>query len=554
MAPLQTDPELRLLTEANGNAKYAPVIVVKQSANGDDTAAAQAALDKCRDAGGGEVVIPYTGTDWRFNKLTISRNTTFRCQPGVVIKRKGNSYGITNIVPGVNPLKDNADPYSGHGNIQILGGTWDGNIVSESYLPSGFNLFYLVAARGVVIEDVTVRDMVTNHCVDLNGVTGVEIRRCRFLGYKDATVDASRSYVEAIQCSQNMDDSSPAYYPMLGTPSSDITVENNTFGASGTPGTQAYPAGFGTHSSSNDPLTNTITIRNNKFNGQTFGAVVGYTYNNVKVYGNTFTGCAYGVKANNFTTGKTWNKATNTWTTGGPTRQQTAGFSVTDNDFIDTVTTDVSILGTNADVNGYWAACTDITVANNRMKATTAAKRTGNNVRLLLCNDGVAANNKCFNSADGILIDSCADIGVQGNKVTNTTAYGIKVTKTAGTPTGSTATYSSDIRVTGNSTRKTGTHGIGILTIYGFSCVGNKVMDWGYTNPGGNGILVQTSDQGLIATNELFATAAGLSAGISVGGTSTNVAITPNNRVSKPDGAKVAFTGTGVTYGTLQYP
>ena len=415
----QDTSQLKLLTKANDSKKFAAAIVVRQSTNGDDTAAAQAALEACRVAGGGEVVIPYTGKVWRFRKLTISRNTTFRCAPGVVIKRKGKSYGFTNLVPGVNPLKDNADPYSGHGNIKILGGVWDGNILSEPYLPAGFNLFYFVGARGIVIEDVTVRDMVTNHCVDLDGVTGVEIRRCRFLGYKDGTADASRGYVEAIQCSQNTDASSPAYYPMLGTPSSRITVENNTFGASGTPGTRAYPAGFGTHYSSNDPLTNTITIRNNKFNGQTFAAVVGYTYNNVKVTGNTFTGCVIGVKANNFTNGKTWNKTKNAWIKGGPTRKETVGFSVTDNDFINTVATDVSILGTTRDAKGYWAACAGITIANNRMKATTTKKRTGNNIRLLLCKNGIVANNQCSNSAHGIRVESCVNIDVHGNKVTN---------------------------------------------------------------------------------------------------------------------------------------
>jgi hypothetical protein len=192
-------------------------------------------------------------------------------------------------------------------------------------------------------------------------------------------------------------------------------VENNTFGASGTRGTRAYPAGFGTHSSSNDPLTNTITIRNNKFNGQNFGAVVGYTYNNVKVTGNTFTGCGIGVRANNFTNGKTWNKRKNAWIKGGPTRKETSGFIVTDNDFINTVTTDVSILGTNRDAKGYWAACAGITIANNRMKATTTKKRTGSNIRLLLCKNGVVANNKCCNGAKGILVQSSANIAVHGN-------------------------------------------------------------------------------------------------------------------------------------------
>ena len=536
------------------NGKFAPVIVVKQSSSGDDTTAAQGALDVCRDAGGGEVVIPYTGTDWRFNKLTISRNTIFRCQPGVIIKRKGNSYGITNIVPAVNPLKDNTDPYSGHGNIQILGGTWDGNIVSESYLPAGFNLFYLAGARDILIEGVTVRDMVTNHCVDVNGISNLTVRRCRFLGYKDATVDASRGYVEAIQCSQNMDDSSPNFYPMLGTPSKNILVDHCTFGASGTVGTIPYPAGFGTHSSSNDPLTNNITIRSCTFEGQGFAAIPSYTYNNIKIIGNTFTGCAYGLKHSNFTTGKTWDKTNNVWITGGATRATTTGIVFAQNVLIDTVTTDVSALGTNADGGGFWGTVNDINIHDNKCLATTTTKRTGQNIRVLLGKTVRVHDNDCYNGQIGVLIDSCVNVNNHDNYVDTTQTYGIQHTYGI-TPPGKDATYPAANRIVNNHIANAGSHGIGNNTLSGSVVEGNTVDDWGRVTPGGNGILTSGTNGSLVNGNRIRTTFTGLGAAIATATTNTsNVNVTYTNKITKPDGVMVAMgTGTGNVYGNMTY-
>lgn len=521
-----------------------------------DTVKTQAALDKCRDAGGGEVFLPLQtfGQPYLMGKLTIYRNTTLRCAPGVIIKRKGNSYGVTNLVGGTNPLADNADPYSGHGNIKIIGGTWDGNIITESYLPAGFNLFYFVGARDIVIEDVTVRDMVTNHCIDINGVSNIVIRKCRFAGYKDATTDASRGYVEAIQCSQNMDDSSAAYYPMVGTPSKNILVDHCTFTASGTPGTIAYPAGFGTHSSSNDPLTNNVTIRGCTFEGQGFAAIASYTYNNIKIIGNTFTGCAYGLKVSNFTTGKTWDKVNNVWITGQATRATTSGIVFAENVLIDTVNTDVSILGTNADAGGFWGTCNDVNVHDNIMKATTATKRTNHNIRVLLGKNVRVHDNDCESAQIGILIDSCVNANTHDNRIYNTQTYGIQHTKGTTLP-GTDAKYAAANRIVNNHIEGAGSHGIGNNSLYFSTVEGNTVIDWGRVTPAGNGILTSGTDGSLVSGNNVRTQYTGLGSAIAVATTATtNVAVTLDNRIVKPDGQLVAM-GAGVnnTYGNLTY-
>lgn len=549
----QDDPALRLLTEANGSAKFAPALVVKQSSNGDDTAPAQAALDKCRDAGGGEVVIPYTGTTWRLGKLTIYRNTTLRCQPGVVIKRKGTTYGFTNYDPAINPLTDNADPYSGHGNIKIIGGTWDGNL-SETYVAAGFDFGYFIAGRGFTFDGMTIKDTLTNHAFDLNGVADVVIRDCNFLGFKDTTVAQTANYVEAIQYSQNLDEAMPGANNMLGAPSTNLTIDNCVFGPSGTAGTQSWPTGFGNHTSSNDSLSNDITITGNTFNGQTFAGLALYTYNDARVIGNRFSGCAFGIKGTNLSTGKKWNKTTGAWDTGLGLRMETRGLVISGNYFVDTTNTDVSVLGTMGDAGGFWATCNDITISGNIMKATTTAKRTSQNIRLLLCKDAIIANNQCNNASEGILVDTCPNVGVQGNRVNNTALYGIRMVK-SNTPPGTDATYATNNRASGNTVTSAGTHGIGMITLYFCNVVGNTVQDWGTVTAASNGILVNSSTNGgLVSSNSVRATATGLGGGIALGSTVTNVAVTYDNRIVKADG-QIIFIGTGAgnTYGNLVY-
>ncbi|MHA7145426.1 hypothetical protein ACX80U_11985 [Arthrobacter sp. TmT3-37] len=549
--------DLRAMVSLLGSSAIAevPAIVVEQSSAVNHTSDVQAALNIARDAGGGEVVVPYTGQDWCIGKLTIYKNTTLRCAPGVVMKRSGDTYGLTNYTDANGPT-DPTDPYSNDSNISVIGGTWDGNIASEPYLNTGFVVFYFAAARNISITGVTIKDTVTNHCIDANGVAGLTVRDSKFLGYRDATKPGEplypRNYSEAIQCSQFNDSAKPAFHGSVGAPSVDVIVQGCTFGASGTPGTQAYPVGFGTHTASNDKRSSNIQITGNTFNGCTYAAIRHWTYDDLKIIGNTFTGCATGVMGNNFTNGRTWNVATKTFTAGQATRVETTGCVITDNYFVDTVATDIQLVGTNNDVNGFWATMNDITVARNIFKATTSAMRSGHNIRLFLCKDGIVAENQGGMAVEGILSDSGVNIGILNNKVAGTTSYGIRVLKTTATPKNGAATYSVNNRIINNHVEKAGTHGIGAIALYFATVVGNTVMDWGQTTLTSSGILVSGTDGALVSGNNILHGTAGAGAGIALAG-STNIAVTPDNRVVKPDGVKVSVAGAGSTYGPIQY-
>lgn len=557
----QNDPDRRLVRESDLGAAPTPTpgpwLTVTQSTNNNDTSVVQAALNTLAAFGGGEIILPFTGKDWRLGKLTISRNTTFRCMPGVVIKRLGTSYGFTNVAAGTTPLANTADPYSGHGNIKIIGGTWDGNVATEAHSSLGFVLFYFLAARGITIQEVTVRDMVTAHAIDMNGCEDVQIRDCNFLGYKDATVAGDlgypRTYTEAVQLSQNLDESATGATNMLGTPSRNITVENCVFGPSGTAGTVSWPCGFGNHTASNDTLSHNIKIAGNTFNGQTFAAIAAYTYNDLKITGNRFNGCAFGVKASNLSTGKAWDKAAGTWVTGLGTRKETILLAISRNTFIDTTNTDVSILGTMPDGGGFWATCNDVTVSDNVFKATTATKRSGQNVRLLLCRDSLVSGNQCANGNEGILVDSCPNTGITNNKVTASTSYGIRVVKQL-TPPGTDAKYAVANRIIGNHVERSGGTAIGANSVYFATVSENTIIDWSTGSLSGNAILASGSDQGLISGNNIRTTVVGQGAAIYFTAATTNFSVTPNNKIEKPDGAKVVLlSGAGNTYGNLQY-
>jgi hypothetical protein len=520
-----------------------------------DTAIVQAAMDL-----GGHIILPLLpfGQAYSLSKLIAKRGTTFECLPGVVIKRRGTSYGISNIVSAVNPLLDNNDPYSGHGDITIRGGTWDGNIIAEAYMSIGFNLFFFAGARGITIENVTVKDMVTNHCIDINGVDDVTIRKNRFVGYRDGTTPADsiypRNYTEAIQYSQFIGAAFPEWAVMNGTPSKNIVIEKNYFGPSGTAGTTSWPTAFGNHTISNDPLPSNITLRVNIFDGCTYAGVVPYTFNDVKIINNTFIACNYGVRANNFTNGNKWDKATQTNTTGLATRMETSGMKIADNEFIDSVVCDISILGTGPDANGFWATCNDIHIHDNHLRATTAAKRSGQNIRLLLCKKGTIHDNECNNGATGILVDSCININTHDNYVYNTTGYGINLTKGTVLP-GTDIKWAVGNRVVDNHVENAGSHGIGNNTQHFSTVEGNSVIDWGRVSATANGILSSGTDGSLVSDNNIRTQYTGLGAAIAVSsGTTANVAVTYTNRISKPDGALVTMgTIPSNTYGQLVY-
>ena len=520
----------------------------------DDTVAIQSALDAA--SGGGEVVLPPTpsGSVYRAGKLYIGPSTTFRMLPGVTVKRKGNTYGITNLAPGnVLNLADPSDMYSAPGNIRIIGGTWESAIETEPYLESGYDHFYFAACRGISIEDLTITDIATNHCLDINGVNGLRVIGCSFLGYKDATANQSRGYVEAIQIGSYQENETPGSAGAVGAPTVNVVIEGCKFGPSGTPGTVAWPTAVGNHTASYPAdgvgLTRGITIRNCDVIGAAYTAITSYCWENVLVDGNSFSGCAGAFRANNYTNGKKWDSAASEWES-APYRVRCSGISFVNNFITGTTGTDVAVLGTGVSaVDGSWDYIENVSVSGNT-RPRSAVRSSGPFIRALICKNVVVSGNVGGSSQHGISIESCQSAQAVGNNIYHTAAYGIRMDNSSA-PAGG-VFPPQDYAVINNTVVDAGTHAVGLNYASRVSAIGNHLFNPG-TSGTGTGVLVSNSSGGLLSSNNI--TGAGTAStvdGIAAPG-ATDMRITMDNRIESVSVRLKSITGSGTVYGNIDY-
>ncbi|MFK7693261.1 right-handed parallel beta-helix repeat-containing protein [Paenibacillus sp. HJGM_3] len=256
----------------------------------DDTAAIQSALNQALQASGTHVHIP-PGTYKVTDTLRIYRHTRLTLDPDAKILR---CHDYSFLVNGDNG--PGFPGYEGHGDLWIEGGVWEGNIL---LYPDTYNGFGLARGRNIVIRNIEMRDVVSAHGVDMNACENVVIENCRFLGYRDSTPDQSRDYAEAIQLANHTQEGFSQMGAFDGTPCRNVTVRNCYFGASGTPGTQAWPSGVGNHYAVYDLYNSNIKIVDNTFEGMTFAGVRSFKFAELFISNNLFLNCNRGVMLSN---------------------------------------------------------------------------------------------------------------------------------------------------------------------------------------------------------------------------------------------------------------
>lgn len=525
----------------------------------DETAMVQAALDAVDAAGGGEVILPMTvmNTPYRLGKLFAGRDTTLRCMPGVVIKRKGMTFGVINRPQdGSNPLADNTDPYSGHGNLKIIGGIWDGALLEEAYARSGFNVFHFILARDIYMEDVEVRDVVTNHAVDINGILNLRFKNCKFLGYKDATIvgDATypRDYTEALQYGPFSEDPS-GFGDWVkygnGAASRTVVLDNVETGASGTLGTQAWPTGFGNHSAiaeSRGQLTGGIKMRDCVFADAAKAGVTLYTYNDVDIDNCDFLRCQTGIMSTVYTNSKRWNTSTSAWEV-APPRQNCFNQKIRNCLFEDTKGADIVMLGVKADATNY-ATIGGVGLDNNKRRINSKTRTSAQVARLFLCDDVTITRHEGEYSTSGLAIEACRRVKLATLKIKETLGYGVIVTN-VGEPA---AGWTTDVSVTDVDVENAGSHGIGLIGIKGFRTIGNAVRNNGRLS-NGVGLILTNSTGGLVSANTVECTSLPFQVVGIQGSGLTNTNVTLDNRIAGVTTAIASLNGAGVVYGNIQY-
>ncbi|AXN39866.1 right-handed parallel beta-helix repeat-containing protein [Peribacillus butanolivorans] len=460
---------------------------VKQfGAKGDGsnaTAAIQAALDLAKPINvlmkGVRIDVP-AGDYLITSKLRIYRNTHLVLHKNARILRGSLVSLMVNYDDDVDPLTDTNDIYSGHGNITIDGGIWDGNILNVAYANTGFNAFQFTRARNVTFRNIEVRDIVTCHAIDANAIDGLTIENSRFLGYKDATVSGDawypRDYVEAIQISNITIAGAAGVGLFDGSPCKNVTVHNNYFGASGTAGTQAWPVGAGNHGAVHDQFNSDIKIIANTFAGMTYAGVRNFKFKNCKVIGNTFTNCERDISCSNSngtdSTSLRWDSGTGTMIqTGLP--QSGADLTIQGNHFENTKRVILWVKGWAKDAT--IAKFDGIKFEGNTIKRDGSAYSTASLIELTWCKNFSIRGANLFKGFRGIYMNNCSDYTIEGNTVEDVQFEGIFATEPVDAY--QNLGHSANGHIRSNALKNIKYNGILMNYVKGGSITGNQVVD-----------------------------------------------------------------------------
>ncbi|TNJ63171.1 hypothetical protein FE784_26935 [Paenibacillus hemerocallicola] len=486
----------------------------------DDTAAIQAALNESLQGGRSHVLIP-KGTYKVIDTLRIYRNTRLTLDPGAKILR---CHDYSFLVNGDNG--STYQGYEGHGNIVIEGGVWEGNIL---LYPDAYNGFGLARGRNIVVRNTELRDIVSNHGIDMNACDNVWIENCRFLGYRDGTPDQSRDYPEAIQLANHTQAGFSQWGAFDGTPCTNIVIRDCYFGASGTAGTQAWPSGVGNHYAVYDSFNSNIKIAGNTFEGMTFAGVRSFKFADLLVSGNTFSGCKRGIMLSNPAGNTESSKDAAGNQTGLP--QSSRNVIISDNIFKATLAENIYCVGWPKD-NAVYAKVESVTITGNTFEQ---AVTTSSNITMRWTNNLTVTGNVFRNVYRGIWLSyvSRANIGDNHFQDTKTEAVYSEEPDADYKNKGHTA----HINIHHNQIERCGRTGIYIQSMDRFQVKDNFIASPATeTDNTRHGITVANSAKnGTVAGNRITKAPSGNQNqyGINVTSTCSNVQITDNNAEGK---------------------
>lgn len=426
----------------------------------DDTAAIQSALTLASTAGGvTSIVYLPKGTYKVTDTLRIYAHTYLKLDKGTTMVRHHDRSFLIN-----GDWHANYTGYDGQGHIVIEGGVWEGNI--HQY-PNDYNCFGLARARNLIIRDLEVRDVVTAHAIDMNACEDVRIENCRFLGYRDGTFDQSRNYAEAIQLANHTATGFSDMGGHDGTPCRNISIVNCYFGASGTAGTTAWPAGVGNHYAVHNLYNANITIEGNTFDGMTYAGVRSFKFADLKVINNSFYSCLRGVQLSNPAANTESSKDSNGVQSGLP--QSSYSILVQGNSFTDTLTEPIYCVGW-PNSNTVYAKVLDVTISNNVFNSNR-----GNQAAIFMkWVDGVEITSNQFRDVyRGIYMAYASNSTISHNLMQQVTTEGVFVEEpdTAYGGNGHTA----NLNVSSNTIRRSGRTAINIRAARGFHITQNLI-------------------------------------------------------------------------------
>jgi parallel beta-helix repeat protein len=224
--------------------------------------------------------------NYRIDRVIYIYSNTTLIATGSTFTRRDNI-----ISNGYNNSAYSAKGYSGASNITIKGGTWDiavpysqANTTNTTVMHSTFRFGH---CSNITISGCTFKNNYNCHDIEMGGVNNAVIKNCTFSNDKNVNKFVTDGGKEAVQIDLNTQPAVP-YFPSYDyTTSKNITIKNNTF-------KNKYRA-IGSHHAMIGTSYDNISVY-----GNTFDNIAGYTiyavyWTNSKIYNNTFNNVGSGI-------------------------------------------------------------------------------------------------------------------------------------------------------------------------------------------------------------------------------------------------------------------
>ncbi|MFK4461630.1 right-handed parallel beta-helix repeat-containing protein [Bacillus safensis] len=251
---------------------------------GNFTKALQAALELSKDRPIW-LYIPPGGYTLR-ERVRIYKNTHITLQAGATIKR-----GFVGSMFVNGDSNESFTGYNGHGNLIIDG---QGAIDSMGHeIKEQCSIFGFAHASGIIMRDITLRNVCGGHALDCAGNENVLIDNVTFEGFADYVGDrwfSAAVQVDLMRSASNFG----AFGSYDHTPTRNLTMQNCTVRKSAELG--GYPRAIDSHTSTDGVLYSGIRFINNKVYDCTEWAVSGNKWQDVFIDGNSFENCSGGVR------------------------------------------------------------------------------------------------------------------------------------------------------------------------------------------------------------------------------------------------------------------
>ncbi|MCR5542462.1 MAG: dockerin [Ruminococcus sp.] len=247
----------------------------------DASAAIQNALDYARDNASDitqvKVVIP-AGT-YLIDKTLYIYSNTYLYMYGATLKKNFASGGC---------MLRNAQPYKKGGyddarNIMVEGGCFDGNIKSNY---KNFCNMRLGHMKNLMLKNVSFKNNLNTHHLELGGIKDVTIKGCDFSEYR------GNNLKEAIQFDiMNNSNVFSGFEPFDDTTCENVVIRSNTF--------RNVMRGIGSHSATLGKYYKDFLIENNTFTNITDCAILMQSYKNITVSSNNMNNVGSGIIVRN---------------------------------------------------------------------------------------------------------------------------------------------------------------------------------------------------------------------------------------------------------------